>query len=61
MHPNLHLHPKEIWIDAQVSGDATDLTLKFREEMVKLAESHFKIFMPDSISKATLDPNEKSY
>jgi len=41
-------------------SDAIDITLKLREEMVKLAGSHFKIAIPDSITKyaGTIDPNE---
>jgi hypothetical protein len=41
-------------------SDAIDITLKLREDMVKLAGSHFKIAIPDSITKyaGTIDPNE---
>jgi hypothetical protein len=41
-------------------SDAIDITLKLREEMVKLAGSHFRIALPDSITKyaGTIDPNE---
>jgi hypothetical protein len=42
-------------------SDAIDLTLKLREEMVKLAKSHFRIAVPDSVTMyaGTVDPNEK--
>jgi hypothetical protein len=42
-------------------SDAIDLTLKLREDMVKLAKSHFMIAIPDSITKyaGTIDPEEK--
>jgi hypothetical protein len=42
-------------------SDAIDITLKLREEMVKLARSHFRIAIPDSITRyaGTIDPQEK--
>ena len=42
-------------------SDAIDITLKLREEMVKLAKSHFRIAIPDSITRyaGTIDPQEK--
>jgi hypothetical protein len=42
-------------------SDAIDLTQKQRQEMEKLAESHFKIAIPDSLTRfaGTIDPNEK--
>jgi hypothetical protein len=42
-------------------GDAIDMTLTLRQEMVKLAKSHFRIAIPDSITMyaGTIDPNEK--
>lgn len=42
-------------------SDAIDITLAQREAMVKLAKSHFKIAIPDSITRyaGTIDPNEK--
>jgi hypothetical protein len=42
-------------------SDAIDITLKLREDMVKLAKSHFGIAIPDSITRyaGTIDPNEK--
>jgi hypothetical protein len=42
-------------------SDAIDITLKLREDMVKLAKSHFRIAIPDSITMyaGTVDPNEK--
>ena len=42
-------------------SDAIDLTLKLREDMVKLAKSHFMIAITDSITKyaGTIDPEEK--
>jgi hypothetical protein len=42
-------------------SDAIDITLKLRQDMDKLARSHFKIAIPDSITKyaGTIDPNEK--
>lgn len=46
--------------DDAYSG-AIDITLKNREEMVKLAGSHFKIAIPDSLTRyaGTIDPFEK--
>jgi hypothetical protein len=42
-------------------GDAIDITLKLREDMVKLSRSHFRIAIPDSLTMyaGTIDPNEK--
>jgi hypothetical protein len=42
-------------------SDAIDITQKLREDMVKLAKSHFKLALPDSITRyaGTIDPNEK--
>jgi hypothetical protein len=42
-------------------SDAIDMTTKLREDMVKLAKSHFSIAIPDSITRyaGTIDPNEK--
>jgi hypothetical protein len=42
-------------------SDAIDITLKLRQDMVKLAKSHFGIAIPDSITRyaGTIDPNEK--
>ena len=42
-------------------SDAIDITLKLREDMVKLAKSHFRIAIPDSITRyaGTIDPDEK--
>jgi hypothetical protein len=42
-------------------SDAIDITLKLREDMVKLAKSHFRIAIPDSITMyaGTVDPDEK--
>jgi hypothetical protein len=42
-------------------SDAIDLTQKQRQEMEKLAKSHFKIAIPDSLTRfaGTIDPNEK--
>jgi len=42
-------------------SDAIDITLKLRENMVKLAKSHNRIAIPDSITMyaGTIDPNEK--
>jgi hypothetical protein len=42
-------------------SDAIDMTLKLRENMVKLAKSHYRITIPDSITMyaGTIDPNEK--
>jgi hypothetical protein len=42
-------------------SDAIDITLKHRQDMVKLAKSHFGIAIPDSITRyaGTIDPNEK--
>jgi hypothetical protein len=42
-------------------SDAIDITLKLREDMVKLAKSHFRIVIPDSITRyaGTIDPDEK--
>ena len=42
-------------------SDAIDITLKLREDMTKLAKSHFRVAIPDSITRyaGTIDPNEK--
>ena len=42
-------------------SDAIDITLNNRQEMVKLARSHFKIAIPDSLTHyaGTIDPSEK--
>ena len=42
-------------------SDAIDITLKLREDMTKLAESHFRVAIPDSITRyaGTIDPYEK--
>ena len=42
-------------------SDAIDITLKLRKIMVKLAKSHNRIAIPDSITMyaGTIDPNEK--
>ena len=42
-------------------SDAIDGTQILRQEMVKLAKSHFRLALPDSITKyaGTIDPNEK--
>lgn len=42
-------------------SDAIDITLKLRKDMVELAKSHFRIAIPDSITKyaGTIDPDEK--
>jgi hypothetical protein len=42
-------------------SDAIDITQKNREDMVKLARSHFKIAIPDSLTRyaGTIDPLEK--
>jgi hypothetical protein len=42
-------------------SDAIDITLKLREDMLKLAKSHCRIAIPDSITMyaGTIDPNEK--
>lgn len=42
-------------------SDAIDLTLKQRQDMEKLAKSHFKLAIPDSLTHyaGTIDPNEK--
>jgi hypothetical protein len=42
-------------------SDAIDITLSHRQEMEKLAKSHFRIAIPDSITMyaGTIDPNEK--
>jgi hypothetical protein len=42
-------------------SDAIDMTLKQRQDMEVLAGSHFKIALPDSITRyaGTIDPNEK--
>jgi hypothetical protein len=42
-------------------SDAIDMTTKLRDDMVKLAKSHFRIAIPDSITmySGTIDPNEK--
>jgi hypothetical protein len=42
-------------------SDAIDITLKLRQDMVKLAESHFRIAIPDSLTHyaGTIDPDEK--
>lgn len=46
------------YVDAY--SDAIDLTLKLRMDMVKLAKSHFRIALPDSITRyaGTIDPDE---
>ena len=67
----------EIWIDGQVSCEETEYSittelkerellgkgksLKLREDMTKLAESHFRVAIPDSITRyaGTIDPYEK--
>lgn len=42
-------------------SDAIDVTLQLRQVMEQLANSHFKITIPDSITRfaGTIDPNEK--
>jgi hypothetical protein len=42
-------------------SDAIDITLQQRQVMEELAKSHFKIAIPDSITRyaGTIDPNEK--
>jgi hypothetical protein len=42
-------------------SDAIDLSQKHREDMVKFAESHFSLAIPDSLTHyaGTIDPNEK--
>jgi hypothetical protein len=42
-------------------SDAIDITTKLREDMVKYAKSHFRIVIPDSLTKyaGTIDQNEK--
>ena len=42
-------------------SDAIDITLKLREDMMKLAKSHFRVAIPDSITRyaGTIDPDEK--
>jgi hypothetical protein len=42
-------------------SDAIDITLKMRENMVRMAKSHFRISIPDSITMyaGTIDPLEK--
>lgn len=42
-------------------SDAIDITLKLREDMSKLAKSHFRIAIPDSLTRyaGTIDPDEK--
>jgi hypothetical protein len=42
-------------------SDAIDITLMLRENMTKLAKSHFRIAIPDSITRyaGTIDPYEK--
>ncbi len=42
-------------------SDAIDLTLNQRQDMEKLAKSHFKLAIPDSLTHyaGTIDPNEK--
>jgi hypothetical protein len=42
-------------------SDAIDITLKLREDMSKLAKSHYRIAIPDSITMyaGTIDPDEK--
>jgi hypothetical protein len=42
-------------------SDAIDITLTLRQEMVKLAKSHLRITIPDSVTMyaGSIDPNEK--
>ena len=42
-------------------SDAIDITLKLREEMMKMAKSHFSVAIPDSVTMyaGTIDPDEK--
>jgi hypothetical protein len=42
-------------------SDAIDATLAQRQIMQKLAKSHFKLVLPDSITRyaGTIDPEEK--
>jgi hypothetical protein len=42
-------------------SDAIDITLKRREDMMKMAKSHFRIAIPDSLTMyaGTRDPGEK--
>jgi hypothetical protein len=42
-------------------SDAIDITLKLRESMTKMAKSHFRIAIPDSLTMyaGTIDPDEK--
>lgn len=42
-------------------SDAIDITLKLRQDMDKLARSHFKLSVLDSLTRyaGTIDPNEK--
>jgi hypothetical protein len=42
-------------------SDAIDITLQQRQIMKKLAESHFRLAVPDSLTRyaGTIDPNEK--
>ncbi len=42
-------------------SDAIDITLANRQKMEKMAKSHFKLSIPDSLTlyKGTIDPNEK--
>ena len=42
-------------------SDAIDITLKLRENMTKMAKSHFRIAIPDSLTMyaGTIDPDEK--
>ena len=42
-------------------SDAIDITLKLRGDMVKMTKSHFRIAIPDSITRyaGTIDPGEK--
>jgi hypothetical protein len=42
-------------------SDAIDITLLNRQNMIKLAKSHFRLVVPDSVTKyaGTIDPDEK--
>ena len=42
-------------------SDAIDITLKMRESMTRMAKSHFRIAIPDSLTMyaGTIDPDEK--
>jgi hypothetical protein len=44
-------------------SDAIDLSRKKRQEMEKLARSHFRIAVPDSLTRyaGTIDPSEKEF